>query len=390
MAEVIEAPKVMPKAKPSQTVEHLVKMRTDIGEFQWNRVKPRMSRKHILLAAGVVAVAALAAGGYWFFTAKQAPPAAPATHAAAVSPVTKQPLALTAERHGTDLVLSWNRESPSISRATYGMLIIKGKEGRRDIALTPDQLRAGSIVYTPTSDQVEVELSVVAGEQVTKDSVVVFLPRNKNAIVTTAQTQETPQAPATLQASSAPLNERERPKGPFSSPPGRETLRPFSMPTTPAGPETAGLARLDEPPPALAQRSAQTGGVISLPSPQLPPAPPPPAPAPEVAATKAPSKPLAPPSVILPAVATEQVLPRFPESMKALLSSDKMIEVTVSIDENGKVAKAEATTQNHGDAQLVASAIEAARHWKFRPATINSKPIASEMIVKFNFSPVKK
>ena len=106
----------------------------------------------------------------------------------------------SAERRGTDLVLSWNRDSASITRASYGMLIIKGKDGRRDIALTPDQLRAGSIVYTPTTDQVEVELSVVAGEQVTKDSVIVFLPRkgDKGAIVTTAQTRETTQSKSNL------------------------------------------------------------------------------------------------------------------------------------------------------------------------------------------------
>jgi hypothetical protein len=111
----------------------------------------------------------------------------------------KQPLALTAERRGSDLVLSWNREAPSVARASYGMLIIRGKEGRRDIALTPDQLRAGSIVYTPTAEQVEVELSVVADEQVTKDSVIVLLHKgDKNAIVTTAKTQDTSKSPAVL------------------------------------------------------------------------------------------------------------------------------------------------------------------------------------------------
>ena len=243
-AAVVIEPTPMPKAKPAPDAEYMIMMRTDRNRSQWSRFASRISRKHMWWAAGVVALAALATGGYFYLNMKPAPQAAQPTHAAAVSPATKQALALTAERHGTDLVLSWNRESPSISRASYGMLIIKGKDGRRDIALTPDQLRAGSIVYTPTTDQVEVELSVVAGEQVTKDSVIVFIPHkgDKNAIVTTAQTQDTPQSPAAPQASSAQLNERERPKGPFSSPPGRENLRPFSMPAMPAGPETAGFS----------------------------------------------------------------------------------------------------------------------------------------------------
>ena len=76
--------------------------------------------------------------------------------------------------------------------------------------------------------------------------------------------------------------------------------------------------------------------------------------------------------------------------MKALVTSPRLIEVTVSIDETGKVVKAEAAPQNHSDPLLVGAALEAARRWKFRPATINSKPIASEMIVKFNFAPVKQ
>jgi len=187
-AMVIEPKPVhKPELEPAPTVEHLFRTRTRPNQFEWSKAISRLSRQHILWAAAAVAVAALAISGYALFSKHAAPAAAPA-QPAAVAPATKQSLALTAERRGTDLVLSWNRESMSITRASYGMLIIKGKDGRRDIALTPDQLRAGSIVYTPTTDQVEVELSVVAGEQVTKDSVIVFLPRkgDKNAIVTSA------------------------------------------------------------------------------------------------------------------------------------------------------------------------------------------------------------
>jgi hypothetical protein len=191
--------------EPELTVEHLFKMRPAPRKFDWKSYTKKISRTHLLWAAGIIAAAALAAGGYLFLSKHAPAPANPIHPTAVVSmPATKQKLALSAERHGTDLLLSWNREAATVAHANYGMLIIRGKDTRRDIALTPDQLRAGSIVYTPTSDQVEVELSVVSGEEVTKDSVIVLMPRkgDKNAIVTPAGIQVSPQRPpGTLRAS---------------------------------------------------------------------------------------------------------------------------------------------------------------------------------------------
>ena len=390
-AAVVGEPKPMLHKEPELTVEHLFKMRTPAPQFDWKKFTSKISRHHLVWAAGIIAAATLAAAGYLLLT-RHTPAQPSATHpVAVVSQATKQKLALTAERRGSDLVLSWNKEAPTVARANYGMLIIRGKDTRRDIALTPDQLRAGSIVYTPTTDQVEVELSVVDGEQVTKDSVIVLLPRkgDKNAIVTSANIQDSPQQPS-AQVSSAQSSERERPLRASSSPPGHQPLKPFAMPTSPAGSETAGVVHLEDPPPALAQRSGPAGSVIALPNPQLPSAPSAPAPVTEaaVAQNKAPDK-AAPSSVMTPAVATEQVMPHVPETAKALLLSARTIEVTVNIDENGKVLKAEAPPANRADSVLVAAAIEAARRWKFHPARLNNKPISSEMIVKFNFAPVR-
>ena len=387
-AVALAEPKPIVAKEPELTVEHLFKTRTPARQFDWKKFTSRISRHHLLWAAGIIAAAALAAGGYLVLTKHTTAQPAPVHPTAVVSTVTNQKLALTAERRGSDLVLSWNRESPTVAGASYGMLIIRGKDTRRDIALSAEQLRAGSIVYTPTTDQVQVELSVVAGEQVTKDSVIVFLPR-KGVIVTSANAQDTPQHPSAPQISPAPFNERERVRA-SSSPPGHEPLRPFAIPTSPAGPQTAGLVHLEDPPPRLPQRTGQAASAIALPSPQLPstPAPPSPAPEPAVAQNKTPEKPAAP-SLIVPAVATDQVLPHVPETMKAMLTSPKMIEVTVSIDESGKVVKAESSNQNRADLALVSAALEAARHWKFRPARVNNRSVASEMVVKFNFAPAR-
>jgi hypothetical protein len=186
---VVAEATLMPDNESNSEFGHLLKMRSNKKELAWSQFISRISRKHLLWAAGIVGAATLAIGGYFLVAKHATPPTVEPAHVAAVAPApTKQTLALTAERHGSDLRLSWNSDSPVIAHASFGMLIIHGKDGRKDIALTPDQLRAGSIVYTPNTDQVEVELSVVSGEQVTKDSVIVFLPRkgDKGVIVTSA------------------------------------------------------------------------------------------------------------------------------------------------------------------------------------------------------------
>lgn len=211
VAAVPAEPKPMLVPEPHPLADHFLKLRTDLGQLQWNQLASRIPRQYLLWLAAVVAVVLLATVGYVLAakpTHSAAQPMPSPSTVLAASPAPRQPLALTAERRGTDLLLSWNHESASVARASYGMLIIRGKDGRRDIALTPEQLRAGNIVYTPTTDQVQVELSVVADEQVTKDSVIVSLHRkgSKNITVTTAETEDSQQW--TVTPPKSPLHRR--------------------------------------------------------------------------------------------------------------------------------------------------------------------------------------
>jgi hypothetical protein len=85
-------------------------------------------------------------------------------------------LGLTVDRRGTDLLLSWDRHSPSVTSATFGVVLIRESDRTRNVALTPEQLRFGSVRYKPASDEVDIELNVAAGDHLVKETVIAVLP----------------------------------------------------------------------------------------------------------------------------------------------------------------------------------------------------------------------
>jgi TonB family protein len=84
------------------------------------------------------------------------------------------------------------------------------------------------------------------------------------------------------------------------------------------------------------------------------------------------------PSVVVPAVATQKVQPNFP---RGTAISGKVL-VLVSIDTNGSVISAKAI-EGHYVFRRVSE--EAARKWKFRPATRDGLSVASEQTIEFKF-----
>jgi hypothetical protein len=129
------------------------------------------------MALGILAVAATGAV-YVYSNAHALPRKAPVANvpvtnraSTAIAAAPKSDLAFTVERRGADLLLSWNREASIVRDATFGMLLIRAQYANRDISLTPEQLRLGSILYAPTTDQVEILLKVVAGQRVARDSI---------------------------------------------------------------------------------------------------------------------------------------------------------------------------------------------------------------------------
>lgn len=70
-------------------------------------------------------------------------------------------LALQAYRHGTDLVVSWNRRAKAIRMAKAGLLSIRdGDSLPQSHTLDADELRTLNVIYSPASDHVQFRLAV--------------------------------------------------------------------------------------------------------------------------------------------------------------------------------------------------------------------------------------
>ena len=245
---------------------------------------------------------------------------------APISPASSLPLiALHARRQSGDLELTWNRESTLIATATSGVVTIQDGESapKRQIALDSTQVRAGSLLYSPTSDQIVMQLAVTTPTDTITESVMVVLPKVGS--------------PHTY-----PLPQTEPPKTPPDSVVLAKASKPFQENLMAKGaPSPAPPILTDTPAPKLDLNGANAvaPGFVSQTAAPLPPA----RPTPSQPAPVAPSQQPAPIVVkYQPAVAINKVAPKFPPELQVLAVSKKVIEVTVTIDKTGKVIKAEA------------------------------------------------
>jgi TonB family protein len=353
----------------------------------FRQITPR-HRSGIWLALGIVALAATGASAVYFYSNPNALPRkrpvanvpvrmAPST---AIAAVPKSELSLTVERRGADLLVSWNREASIVTNATFGMLLIRAQYASRDIGLTAEQLRHGSILYAPTTDQVEILLNVVAGERVARDSLIVLLPRTgeKGPMVTTAQSvdafRETVQPAANLDERHTASSQAEHSK-------------PFVEPTATRGSGGVTPPSITELPPRIGSDAGPLASISFLNTQPAAPA----VPAVPLANPSAERKPASQTKPLDPAVqspvAIDKVMPRIPEQLKNSLSSPKTVQVSLTIDAAGKVVGAEALAAKGSNPYLDQAAVAAARLWRFRPASINDRPVSSTATVQFNFSP---
>jgi hypothetical protein len=83
---------------------------------------------------------------------------------------------LWAEHQGDDLKIMWDLDSPEVAGATSGVLDIEDGGTTQQIPMTADQVRFGSLLYSPVSDQISVRLTTFKDNRSTKrESVLVLL-----------------------------------------------------------------------------------------------------------------------------------------------------------------------------------------------------------------------
>jgi TonB family protein len=80
-----------------------------------------------------------------------------------------------------------------------------------------------------------------------------------------------------------------------------------------------------------------------------------------------------------------QVVPIVPGHLKPLLTRAIVVEVKLSVDAEGRVTNAEAAAGGGVLAHLGRVSQDAARQWRFQPATLNGKPVPSVHVVQFKF-----
>ena len=86
---------------------------------------------------------------------------AAASHSPAPATVSNDSvLGLKLERSGTAWKLSWDANSPAVKDATDGHLLITDGVIHRDLPLALSDLRGGTIIYTPLTDDVVLQLEV--------------------------------------------------------------------------------------------------------------------------------------------------------------------------------------------------------------------------------------
>jgi protein TonB len=271
-------------------------------------------------------------------------------------------------------VVSWNRNAAMIAKADFGMLLIRGSDVSRDIPLTAEELRSGSVVYASTADQVRFQLNVVAGEQVAREFLALVLPRAPE------QVPERPASVTSPPSGNAKASALPRPVV-LNVPAPAAELRQFK-PVEIRQPSTVAPLRIDEPPPATgaAPVNGETLPLLSRPVVTMA------APVEVPAAQKNPSAETpAVETAALPPVPTHRTVPALPAALRGAIWKATVVDVNVSVDATGNVVKAEAAAKGLNPL-LRDAAVQAARRWKFQPAQFDGHAVPANIVVQFNFA----
>ena len=345
-------------------------------------------------------------------------------------------LAMQVVQQGEILRLTWNRNLPAVRNAAGGILHISDGEKTRDVRLDAAQVSQGSIFYSPGSDDVTFRLTIESGEALQVAGFARVLGGGKHSA--TAESQLPPEFPTREASASRPQRQPEARQAAASLPPNRfaNGVRP-PAPIRPSAPASAaGATDIPATAGSESRTSERRGEATEIPPRTLATAPPgatvipsinPPegrgapekSPAPrneegtrsasavpaggprEVSGTERPgteatvteqpatrtplitSTPLEAP---VPAQPLWKVLPvvKIGSGAPSILTP-MTITISVSIDKRGFVTSAKALPGQSN--YWSGKAIEAARQWRFRPATLHGQNVPSSSTIDFRFNP---
>jgi TonB family protein len=269
---------------------------------------------------------------------------------------------------GPALDVSWDPSSPVIRSARSGKLLVGDGRLNAIIDVNRDQLRTGRIIYDgPASGDVTFRLEVtdsashsleqsvrISGEALTRAS----LPPNEDPV------------PVSQDVSHVPRRHESTPTVLIK----QSSATALPSPEKQADPQFAKASRQELPhEPRISQpQSLTTSMHPALPSDS------------QVRSRKAAEG----KKLLTPAKALTFYFPNAWQDPDTALEKDVFVWVIVEINEAGDVSSAALTRADPNLSPYLANqAINAARRWRFSPATVNGRPVGSQQEIRFHFSP---
>ena len=284
-------------------------------------------------------------------------------------------MSLRARRLNGDLELTWSKDSALIAAATNGVISIQDGGANRQIRLDSAQVRGGSLLYAPTSEQITMQLTVATPTDNATESVMVILPKSGMP-----QTVALPAPRVSPLAVPHPAEEKQL---------LAKASKPFKG--------TSAVARNVPPVPVLTEapplRLNPDSAAVRAPdfvshAPTAPPLAPAQRPGSPILPSRQSSLPQQPaPGAVSfrPAQPIRKVTAVFPPELHTFEDVRKVVEVIVTIDKNGKVMKAQGVPQRNVSQFLINASVNAALQWRFEPARRDNQPVVSDSVLQFVF-----
>jgi TonB family protein len=329
---------------------------------------------------------------YYFYSANSA-------KTAAVQKAPDTRLGLRLETNAGQLLLSWDRNAPLIASATRAVLTIADGDRKEDTELDLGQLRNGSIVYSPITNDVSFRLEVTdaktgkVGQESVRRLAGTGKPTALGTPVVAANAKPTP-APEKPGATPAPRALATPPPAPVVTAEPAVTAKPAAQGSLASNLRAAPPVDIPEPPRIDNSASTLAPAPVSAPTIAPPPVvqrtPPPaapaaatprPAPAAPVVAQQQPTPAPVRQSTVVPARVIRRVAPSYP-AIAVQGRIEGVVRVQVIIGKDGKVKKASALS---GPQLLRRAAVDAVSRWVYSPAIVNGEPAESEQPIDVNF-----
>jgi len=349
----------------------------------------------------------------------------PAPKSAVVGPAHRQSeLALSVNKSGRSLKLSWNRNAPAVQNATSAVLWINDGGRQTKVNLAAAEVESGNVVYWPTTDDVGFRLEVPSPPGTVSESVRTLgegihgpaLAPERGSVANSASNTDGPAA-----SERSPANARSRRRVPrkiyaedYEEAADKQNEKPSPFPRAGAIAEARNVAK-----PAAGSFSVESGKPATVTPPPAPeiskkpieaaasvPAviPAVPAPRPVQPAHVTVSWEPAPQSAFrrvfgkipglnrlkrgqregpafVPAKPLHSVTPTVPPEMGASFAGEGPVKVKVRVERSGQISRVELLSDENRLANL---AVHAAEQWRFAPARVGDEPVTSDMILHFH------